>query len=373
MEREIQVIMQTFIDNNFQIYLVGGYVRDFLLGTSPQDADFATDARPEQIENLFPKTLALGKSFGTITIIGEQGTYEVTTFRRDVGSQNFRKPEQVVYATTLREDVARRDLTINGLAMTINSEIVDLVGGQTDLAARVIRTIGEPQQRFAEDALRILRAVRFASRLQFVIEATTLAAIDRCAKHLRHIAKERLRKEWELIVTAENYKRVTIPQTVAQVCFGESWELILTFPEIKHVSVTQFWAFVALVSGADWRYTKAEKRLAQLVQQRWQQPVSLRYLDLSEAEVVNLEQMIAAWQQLSFDEAKVRTIYQQQLIHSRHDLAVRAQDFEAIGLPKAQLQTAFFRCIQAINEQKIPNTQQACLAQIKEEYPWINN
>lgn len=368
MEQEIQAIMQRFLDHGFQIYLVGGHVRDFLLGKPAKDVDFATDALPEEIEALFPKTLALGKSFGTVTIVGERSTYEVTTFRQDIGSQNFRKPQAVSYTTTLKEDVLRRDLTINGLAMTIAGEIIDYVGGQSDLDKKIIRTIGNPKQRFDEDALRILRALRFAIRLRFSIEQKTRSAMEQCAKNLQFIAKERLRKEWEMIVTNENYELAMIPETLAAVCFGETWRWIFQFPTVKPLAPTQFWAFVSLVSSEDWRYTKQEKRLCQRVKQRMQQPTSLRYIDLNQQEVLEFEQIVAGYQQRPFEPERIIRTYHNQIIKRRQQLAVTAQDLQGIGLEAKQFQAAFLLCAQAINEQNIPNTRQACLAYIKEEY-----
>lgn len=372
MEQEINKIMQRFLQHGFQIYLVGGYVRDCVLGTTAKDIDFATDALPEQVEQLFPKTLALGKQFGTITLVMESGSYEVTTFRQDLENDNFRKPRSVAYAHTLAEDVARRDLTINGLAMTIDGTLIDLVGGQEDIKAKIIRTIGEPTQRFHEDALRILRALRFAMRFNFTLAPETLAAMEECAPYLQAIAPERLRKEWEQILAAPYYDANRVPKLIGEVCFGDSWRRIAQFPSENPVSLTQFWTFVALVSQNDWRYTKQEQRLYRQVQQRQHLPISLRYLELSEEEACQLERLRSAYQQEQFDIGKVKESYQHLLIHQRQELPVTAADWHLLGLEVTQFQRAFHYCIQAINERQILNTKQACLAYIK-GVPWINN
>ncbi|MGL6229452.1 MAG: hypothetical protein ACRC3J_09640 [Culicoidibacterales bacterium] len=364
-EAEVQQIMEQFRRNGFEIYIVGGYVRDYLLQQRNHDIDLATNARPEEIEALFPKTLSLGKAFGTITIVGEQQSYEVTTFRQDVGSVNHRKPEMVAYATTLAVDVARRDLTINGLAMDQAGVIIDYVGGRNDLAQKLIRTIGQPQQRFKEDAVRILRALRFAARLDFRIEAETFAAIKTCAPYLQAIAKERLRKEWNGIISSQAYQPKLIPEAVAQICFGEQWRQIIQFPS-QLINQTQFWALVHLVTGLDWKYQKKEQTLSNLVRQRSQSAVSIRYLGLTLSEALELEQVSQAWQNQPFFPQMIVQQYERQIIRDLRELAITGIDCQVCGIEKRQIKAYLLSCAQAVNEHQIENTKQACLAYIEE-------
>src|SRR5215472_153679 len=154
-----------------QALFAGGCVRDLLLGREPADYDVATDAAPETVLSLFPQSLAVGAQFGVVLVVEGDAKVEVATFRSDVGYSDGRHPDRVVYARTPQEDVRRRDFTINGLLMDpASGEILDYVGGQSDLKAGVIRAIGEAARRFAEDKLRMMRAVRFAARFGYAIE-----------------------------------------------------------------------------------------------------------------------------------------------------------------------------------------------------------
>lgn len=176
-------------------FFVGGCVRDALLGKQPQDYDIATSARPEAVESLFPKTVPVGRQFGVILVIEDGQPFQVATFRADVGYVDGRRPTAVTF-TDAREDALRRDFTVNGLFFDPVSETLhDWVNGAADLRARVIRTIGDPQLRFAEDYLRLLRAVRFAAQLDFTIEAATFAAVREHAAKISGISAERVRDE----------------------------------------------------------------------------------------------------------------------------------------------------------------------------------
>ena len=179
----------------FAAFWVGGCVRDFLLGRAPQDFDIATDARPEQVEQLFRKTIPVGKKFGVIIVVAGGQQFQVATFRAEADYQDGRRPEKIVFANA-EADASRRDFTVNGLFYDpITKKTHDWVGGEKDLRARIIRTIGAPEERFGEDHLRLLRAVRFAAQLNFEIEAKTFAAIKTLAPKIKLISAERVRDE----------------------------------------------------------------------------------------------------------------------------------------------------------------------------------
>ena len=177
-------------------YFAGGCVRDQLLGTQATDYDIATSARPEQVQKIFPRVTDLtGKSFGVVRVLVEEQSYEVATFRQDGPYQDGRHPESVRFATA-EEDAQRRDFTVNGLFYDpVAERLIDYVGGEADLRAKIIRAIGNPVDRFAEDQLRLLRAIRFATRLIFTIEPKTWAAICSEAIKIRTISAERIRDE----------------------------------------------------------------------------------------------------------------------------------------------------------------------------------
>ncbi|MEO7167497.1 MAG: CCA tRNA nucleotidyltransferase [Spartobacteria bacterium] len=176
-------------------YFAGGCVRDLLRGKIPKDIDIATNARPEEVQKLFTRTYAVGAHFGVIVVLENGFQFEVATFRSDGAYLDGRRPTEVHFSSA-EEDARRRDFTINGLFFDPpNDAVIDFVGGREDLAAKIIRAIGEPAQRFAEDRLRLLRAVRFATTLEFEIEPATWAAIVSAAPTIREISAERLREE----------------------------------------------------------------------------------------------------------------------------------------------------------------------------------
>jgi putative nucleotidyltransferase with HDIG domain len=195
-------ICNTLREHGHQAFLVGGCVRDILLGREPADFDVTTDARPERVLELFPYGLTVGAQFGVVLIARDGNKVEVATFRHDVGYSDGRHPDQVVYAETAQEDVARRDFTINGLLMRHDSgEVLDFVGGREDLKAGLIRAIGEPERRFEEDKLRMLRAVRFAARFDYRIEPRTFKAIRQHAHEIHVVSAERIREELSKLLT----------------------------------------------------------------------------------------------------------------------------------------------------------------------------
>ena len=179
----------------FVAFWVGGCVRDFLLGREPTDFDIATDAKPEQVEEIFPRTIPVGRKFGVIIVLEYGQQFQVATFRAEADYQDGRRPEKVEFANA-ETDASRRDFTVNGLFYDpLTEKIHDWVGGEKDLHARIIRTIGTAEERFGEDHLRMLRAVRFAAQLGFEIEPETFAAVQAHAGKIKLISAERIRDE----------------------------------------------------------------------------------------------------------------------------------------------------------------------------------
>ena len=189
-------VLDTLRRNGHEAFWVGGCVRDMLLGRTPKDYDVATNAMPERVEALFPKTVSIGKAFGIVTVVPEEGyPVEVATYRVDSPYEDGRRPEGVTFSNA-REDAKRRDFTINALLFDPTSgDLRDYVGGRADLDAKIVRAIGDPEVRFGEDHLRMLRAVRFAATLGFAIEPATFEAIRRLASRIRRMSAERIRDE----------------------------------------------------------------------------------------------------------------------------------------------------------------------------------
>jgi poly(A) polymerase len=209
-------IVRMLRERGHQAYFAGGCVRDLLLGREPADYDVATDATPQQVMQIFPQTFAVGEQFGVVLVpesdalalTGEDArrstgaAVEVATFRSDVGYSDGRHPDEVRFTKDPRQDVQRRDFTINGMMLDpATNEVLDFVGGREDLKAGIVRAIGDPERRFAEDKLRMLRAVRFAARLDYKIAPATMAAIQKLAPQIRQVSCERVRDELTKMLT----------------------------------------------------------------------------------------------------------------------------------------------------------------------------
>src|SRR6202789_4332792 len=212
-------IVQTLRQRGFQAYLVGGCVRDLLLEREPKDYDVATNATPQQVMTIFPEAYAVGAQFGVVLVpvsgppperdvpsnvspdksagfSSHAHAVEVATFRSDIGYSDGRHPDEVRFSQDPREDVARRDFTINGMLLDpVSGEVLDFVGGRRDLENKIVCAIGDPERRFAEDKLRMLRAVRFAARFEYAIDESTLAAMQRLADEIQVVSRERVRDE----------------------------------------------------------------------------------------------------------------------------------------------------------------------------------
>ena len=188
-------IIKTLSSHGYEAFVVGGCVRDSILGKEPADWDITTSALPEQVKALFPRTIDTGLKHGTVTIMMDKIGYEVTTYRIDGTYEDHRRPNDVTFTSSLREDLMRRDFTINAMAYNEEKGIVDLFGGIQDLNDRIIRCVGNPTERFDEDALRMFRAVRFAGQLNFNIEKETLAAIEAQHAFLKDVSAERIQIE----------------------------------------------------------------------------------------------------------------------------------------------------------------------------------
>ncbi len=237
--------MRALRERGYQAYFAGGCVRDLLLGREPADYDVATDATPQQVMQIFPRTFAVGVQFGVVLVpekpattedTEEQGgkatAVEVATFRCDIGYSDGRHPDEVRFTKDPREDVQRRDFTINGMLLdplvsdATKDNVLDFVGGREDLKAGIVRAIGEPSRRFAEDKLRMLRAVRFAARFDYRIDPATFSAIQQLAPQIHQVSQERVREELTKMLTEGSARR-------AFLLLDESGLLREVLPEIS--------------------------------------------------------------------------------------------------------------------------------------------
>ena len=196
-------ILKIFNEHGFEAYFVGGCVRDYLLGESFSDIDITTNALPSEVKKIFRKTIDTGIQHGTVTILINNVGYEVTTFRTEGDYKNHRAPEKVEFVSNLREDLDRRDFTINAMALDYNGKLFDYHNGEIDLNSKIIRTVNNPNERFYEDALRMLRAFRFSSKLGFDIENETLEAIKKNAQLISYVSIERIVNEFRKLLAGK--------------------------------------------------------------------------------------------------------------------------------------------------------------------------
>ncbi len=203
---KIEYVIEKLNKNGFEAYIVGGCVRDILLSKTPNDYDITTSATPDEIMSIFDKTIPTGIKHGTVTILIDNEPIEVTTFRCDGDYLDGRHPQNVKFVRNLKDDLARRDFTVNAMAYNNENGLCDLFGGQSDLQNKILKAVGNPETRFCEDALRILRLFRFASTLNFKIEEKTFNAAIKCAPLISKVSVERIMNELKTAVLGENFK-----------------------------------------------------------------------------------------------------------------------------------------------------------------------
>ncbi|MEE3420518.1 MAG: CCA tRNA nucleotidyltransferase [Lachnospiraceae bacterium] len=201
---KVKYILDILHAHGFEAYAVGGCVRDYILARQPDDWDITTSARPEEVKACFRRTVDTGIKHGTVTVMLDDTGFEVTTYRVDGEYTDGRHPDSVTYTSLLSEDLRRRDFTINAMAYNEEDGLVDLFGGMDDLQKKVIRCVGDPNERFDEDALRILRAVRFSAQLDFSIENETALAVSSHVKMLSHVSAERIQVELVKLITSKH-------------------------------------------------------------------------------------------------------------------------------------------------------------------------
>lgn len=227
-----QFIINTITEAGFEAYVVGGCVRDSLLGRIPQDWDITTSATPEQVKSLFRRTIDTGIRHGTVTVMLDKEGFEVTTYRIDGKYEDNRHPSEVTFTPSLEEDLKRRDFTINAMAYNENAGLVDLFGGINDMEKKLIRCVGDAKERFNEDALRILRAIRFSAQLGYTIEGQTRAAIQELAGNLSQISAERIQVELVKLLVSDHpdYLRDAYEMGVTKVILPE-FDVMMETPQ----------------------------------------------------------------------------------------------------------------------------------------------
>lgn len=380
-------ILETIEAAGYEAYFVGGCVRDTILGKPLHDVDIATSAFPAEVKQLFKRTVDTGIEHGTVMILDHGNGYETTTFRTESGYQDFRRPDQVTFVRSLQDDLKRRDFTINALAMTANGKVIDLFDGLADLEQGVLRAVGKAEARFHEDALRMMRAVRFASQLGFTIEPQTEQAIADNATLLTKIAVERTRVEWEKLLMGQHpiagltgllttglyrYMPAMADQEglLRQLMALPTWHL----PSIESTWTLLSWTMRLTDEAAVrhllkmWRtsnelishVTTAVKAVAALKRAGRLTAQENFYTGLDALTTANQVATILGFGQ---DQTELAQAYADLPIHDKHELAINGGDLVKAKLvtPGPMMGQILTACLQAVITKQVANQQDALL------------
>ncbi|MFJ8458478.1 CCA tRNA nucleotidyltransferase [Lysinibacillus xylanilyticus] len=256
-------VIEQLENAGFEAVVVGGAVRDAILGRPAHDVDVATNAMPEEVKSVFNHTVDVGIQHGTVLVIVPAGPVEVTTYRTDGDYIDHRRPEEVQFVRSLKEDLQRRDFTMNAIAMRCDGTFIDYYGGRQDIEAGVIRAVGNAQRRFTEDALRMLRAVRFSAQLGFVIESETLAAMQIKAADISWIAKERIKAELDkLWIGKDVFNGIQKLEESGLAAYLNGHFQANHWREFNVQDKLLGWAYFALLQGEQWREVLGSYRLS---------------------------------------------------------------------------------------------------------------
>ena len=256
-------VIEQLENAGFEAVVVGGAVRDAILGRPAHDVDVATNAMPEEVKSVFNHTVDVGIQHGTVLVIVPAGPVEVTTYRTDGDYIDHRRPEEVQFVRSLKEDLQRRDFTMNAIAMRRDGTYIDYYGGRQDIEAGVIRAVGNAQRRFTEDALRMLRAVRFSAQLGFVIESETLAAMQNKAADISWIAKERIKAELDkLWIGKDVFNGIQKLEESGLAAYLNGHFQANHWREFNVQDKLVGWVYFALLQGEQWREVLGSYRLS---------------------------------------------------------------------------------------------------------------
>lgn len=346
--KEAEPVLAQIEAAGFEAYFVGGCVRDTILGQPLHDIDIATSAYPSEIKAIFSRTVDTGIEHGTVMILDHGKGYETTTFRTESGYQDFRRPDEVTFVRSLAEDLQRRDFTINALALKRTGEVIDLFDGLHDLTNRLIRAVGNPDERFHEDALRMMRAVRFASQLDFEIDPQTIQGITDNAPLLSKIAVERIQVELEKLFMGTNptrglqvmletnlyeytptlaYQKTTLQDLIAL----DNWHL---------TSPVSAWSILMFAGGYDdqtvpgllkqWKLSndciKETRLVAQFLNALQNHQVTPELLFKMNSKRLQWAHEVAQVLRIEHDQAAIVFDYEQLPIHDAYELAIKGGD-----------------------------------------------
>ncbi|MBM7577413.1 CCA tRNA nucleotidyltransferase [Jeotgalibacillus terrae] len=335
-------VLKEIEKHGYEAFFVGGCVRDYLLNRKINDIDIAVSATPEEIKMIFERTVDIGIDHGTVLVLHEAGQFEVTTFRTESGYSDSRRPDHVDFVRSVNEDLKRRDFTINAMALSSSYQLIDLFGGRKDLLTRQIKTVGSPSERFDEDALRMMRAVRFVSQLDFIIEENTFEAMCQHAEKLKHVAVERKAGEIDKLLNGTSMIRGLkyafdsgltsfMPQLITANVINElndlEWQILYGTERLALILVLGSYQNPRDILSA-WRMSnkviQKQQLLVNLVNQRHHQPFNKS--DLYEYGYDSIESAERIWSVLNKKEVKtseIKALYDSMSIKTKSDLVFR--------------------------------------------------
>ncbi len=369
----------------YEAYYVGGSVRDILLNKPIHDVDIATSAFPAEIKQLFRRTIDVGIQHGTVMVVTKDATYEVTTFRTESTYQDFRRPDHVEFVRSLKEDLKRRDFTINALAVGIDGEVIDLFDGLSDLRSRKLRAVGNPYERFHEDALRMMRGLRFISQLGFTLEPETFEAIREYHSLLAKISVERINVEFVKLLMGSS-RQAGVKAFVESECYiycpglSNYGEALLRFADLIGPAIpTEKQAWTLLISMLGLKqdqiksFMKEWKCSNQLIKDVSQMVPALAFrlshewdnwnlYQVGRELAVSVEYLLIYFGQKP-NQAKIRLMYQNLPIHNLKDLAIKGNDLiQQFDYPKGPWINQVLRGMEReVIEKNLPNEQEALL------------
>ena len=375
----INAFLHFMEDNGYQAYLVGGCVRDGLLGLPPHDWDVCTDARPEELQALFPNSLTYGIRHGTVTANWQGLLIEVTTFRAEDAYTDHRRPDRVRYIKDLRSDLARRDFTVNAMAMDADGILCDPFGGLEDLKSKRIRAVGSPEARFQEDALRMLRAVRFSAQLHFSIEPKTEAAILSCAPLTAALSAERVAQELEKTILTSHPDRVSEMITAGLLApwITESvWESYDRLKKLKPNRLHRWCGFSLLFCSVEFlNRLRLDRKTIELCsvcielhkqknrdEHFWKQAVH----QYGKETAVILSEVLSAWDAAN-DEQILRSVLDSGACCTFSELAISGNDVKALGCQGKEIGTALEKALHHVWEYPQHNEHAFLLRYLREE------
>lgn len=362
MNSVIKAVLAQFKQHGYEAYVIGGFVRDYVLGIHSDDIDIATNATPQQVKEIFDHTIDVGIAHGSVTVIIDHQSFDITTFRSDGSYSNHRRPDHVVYGDSLEMDVLRRDFTMNAIAMNMDEEIIDIVGGKMDLNHQLIKAIGDPYIRMQEDALRIIRALRFVSVLGFDLDDALLEAMKQHQQLVDSIAMERIQIEIRKLLQGPHLDKMNY--------YLRSLAISLIPPQFENNPTL---SLVEQLVIAEQRFPSFESRFL-LTKQEQKQFVYLRevpphrpdsyqmYVSPYPQSMIHVGSILFGW-----DPQTLSNQYDQLIIHKRDELAITGRDIEALGFKGPAIEAMLIQIEKAVLEQQIQNNNEEIVDYAKEK------